>query len=819
MQIKLILIFFLSLIISLLVTWFTRRWAIRFRLGALPDARKVHEGFMPHMGGFGIFAGFLAGLLGAALFFPSLFRQILFGQFGLLSGAVLVVALGAYDDMKGMNAAQKFGGEFVISTILILSGFVIKKISLPFGYSLDLSWSAVPITYLWLIGLMNAVNLLDGLDGLAGGVCAIAALVILSNAWLTGNGALFIITLAFLAGILGFLKFNVYPASIFMGDTGSLFLGFVLAVLSVIGFQNEQGQTRLLVAMVVLAIPIGDTSVAFFRRLNKGKHPFKPDKDHLHHRLIYLGLSHRQAVHIIYLTSLLYALAAYLIITRSEFFGGLVLLMLLLISYLGLRRVGYLEAQHIKKYYGDHSIIEVKKEIAPLNMRRIWHKILLIISDMFMVNLSLFAAWWGRYQSGWISGQGQIGFKEFMITPAALLLTFFWLTLFVLNNLYYLRWDVSRFDQVRRTGRVILFGLLLLFLITVDPAHILSEGRLTILIYGLSLLIFVNSGRLLIIFIEKKFSVLEYGRHKTLIIGASNKAKKLLKDIRRNPHLLYEPVGYITRETQNKRFAELPFLGTYERIPEVIRKHNVEEVIIAINERSRDEILNIVALAESSSVIFKIPPQIYDVVSGHKTAEVIGHQLIRLFPDSMRLWQWGLKRLLDITVSALLIFLFSPLALFIVLFQMLSGVHTPFIIENMIGKNGQRFGMLNFAVKTNSQRPLPLIGRFLYFSRLYKMPELINIFLGQMSLVGPRPDSEENVRYFRQKIKFYNRRFQIRPGLTGWAQVKYRYEEALKYKRDQLKQDLFYLENMSLSFDLRILLRSFFIFLLKKETP
>jgi len=558
--------------------------------------------------------------------------------------------------------------------------------------------------------------------------------------------------------------------------------------------------------------------VAVFRRLNKGRHPFKPDKDHLHHRLIYLGLSHRQAVHIIYLASLLYALTAYLLVIHSSFLGSLSLLLALILSAFGLKRIGYLEARKVTTFYGDRSLIKVKRELAPLSWSRIMHKLVLIVTDALMVNLALLATWWVRFESGWFHVQNMITVDRFLLTPLTLLLTLSWLLLFALNNLYLQRWDVSRFDHVRQYSKVILFGILLLFLLTFDPAEMFTEGRLTLLIYALFMIFFVNSGRILVITLEKYFAILEYSPHQTLIVGASEKGRKLLKDIARNPHLLYQPVGYVTREPRKKPFYGLPYLGSYDDIPRIIREQGIEEVIIAINERSRDEVLNIVARAMHMNVAFKILPQIYDVVSGHKTAEVIGHPLIRLFPESMHLWQWMLKRVFDIVFALLLMVLLLPVNLFIILMQLVSGIHPPFVIVETMGKHGRPFGRFEFRTERNNGGE-PWIGRLLRKTRFYKFPALLNILMGRMSFVGPRPMNLEFARRLEEKIKFYRRRFQVRPGLTGWAQVKFRYEEALKNQRDQLKQDLFYLENISLSFDFRIILRSAFIFLLQRERP
>ncbi|WP_456440010.1 sugar transferase [Caldithrix abyssi] len=799
-----------------MATYFVRAVARRFKIGEMPDPRKVHKTFMPHMGGLGIYAGFLVGVFSSAWLLPEIYAQLIQQFGGILLASVVIVALGIYDDLKGLSAGKKFFGQFLSATMIILSGCVIERLSLPFAMDIELGWLAVPITYLWLIGVSNAVNLLDGLDGLAGGISAIASAVFAALAYLNGNFAFFIVSLSLIGGILGFLKFNRHPATIFMGDTGSLFLGLILAAISIRGFETTPGRIGLLVPMLALAIPIGDTSVAFFRRLNKGKHPFKPDKDHLHHRLVYLGLSHAHAVYMIYLTGAAFGITAFLLAQHYFLTGGIALALVTGLAAFGLKRLGFLEAERTKTYYGDRLIFEAQPMPGPLSVTRLIHKFLLLCVDIFTVNAALFMTWWFRFRSGWMPYKSAPSASLVFEPTVMIIFTLGWVALFYMNNLYNLRWDVSRFDHLRRVFRTILFGVIILFVLTFNPAEPFSEGRLSLLIYGGFLLLLVSAGRLAVINLEKRLKILEYAPHRTLLIGNSTKARRLLKDIRQNSHLLYDVRGYVTREAQDKNFAGLPFLGTYDQLPEIIRREGVEEVIIAINERSRDEILNLVSRIDSPSVIFKVLPQMYDAISGLRTEEVIGHPLIRLFPEAMRPWQWMVKRLMDITLSLFLMIALSPLFLMIVILQILSGIHPPFEVQNVVGKHGRIFGMLNFATVNRQTGKQPLIGRLLYNSRIYKLPALINILLGKMSFVGPRPESVEVVQHLRQKIKFYNRRFQVRPGLTGWAQVKYRYEEALKYKRDQLKQDLFYLENMSLSFDLRILMRSFLIFMGRK---
>ncbi|HEM48754.1 MAG TPA: hypothetical protein ENO27_00955, partial [Caldithrix sp.] len=568
---RLIFVLITALLISLITTFFTRKLAIKYKLGVFPDQRKVHKSFMPHLGGIGIFCGFISGLIAAIFIIPGFLDIILKEYIGILIASAFIFLLGLIDDIKGLTPGIKFTGQFIAVTIIIFCGFIIRFVDNPIGHVINLGLLSIPITYLWVIGVNNAVNLLDGLDGLAAGVCVIAGLVFLISGVQNDNSATILLTIALIGSLLGFLRFNAHPASIFMGDTGSLFLGFIIAVLGIKAFMSADQSVKLIIPIIALAIPIGDTSVAFFRRLNQGKHPFKPDKDHLHHRLIYLGLSHRQAVYIIYFISLLYAVSAYLILTQSTFFGVVVFSLTVLISLIGLKRIGYLEAQRIKTYYGDGEIIRVNQAMAPLFMQRLIHKILLSLSDIFTINIALLITWWFRFKSGLMIVERPVDLTIAMNLPVIFIVTFSWIGLFILNNLYNMRWDVSRFDQIRRVGKVILFGLMIIFIVTLDPTNVFSEGRLAIIIYGITMFITVNFGRMVVISIEKWLSILEYDKHHTLLVGDTEKARKLLKDIKSNPHLLYELVGYLSKDKREKPFYELPNLGKYGDIADIIR--------------------------------------------------------------------------------------------------------------------------------------------------------------------------------------------------------------------------------------------------------
>lgn len=795
-----------SALLAALTTKAIKKFATNNKIGVYPNERMIHTGFIPRLGGIGIVSGFFI-CLGMALFF-SPYR--LNDQYVMiLIGAVIITGLGIYDDFRGINAPRKLFIQLFITILLVYSGFNISILSVPLGPEIKLGVLAIPFTFLWIISITNAINLIDGLDGLAAGIGIIASCVFLIASAISGNMIIVFFCLALIAGLTGFLKYNYHPASIFMGDTGSLFLGFVLSAISIKTFESSPGKISIILPLLALAIPLGDTVIAFFRRLHSGNHPFKPDKDHLHHRLIYLGLSHKQAVNIIYFLAFIFSGTTLLLITDTLVIGYMVLLIALVFSFLGLKRLGYLEARKFKTMYGDEKLFKIEKELAPLSMRRFLNRFIFSVVDIISINAALGLFIWLRMYYGFINNPGGTVFD-----PAVLfLISGAWLLLFFLTDLYNMRWDISRFDQVRRVSKTIIFGVLILFIITWDNSNLISQGRLSVLIYGLFLIIFVNGGRLLLIFLEKSFNILGYAPQTTLLVGATDKARKILKDIRKNEHLLYNIIGFVTKESNKKTFSDLEYLGSYDNIPDIIRSYGVQELIFALNEKSRDELLKIVASIINMKVVLKIIPEFYDIVSGHKTEEVIGHPLIRLFPDHMKNWQWISKRLIDIFVSALLFIVTLPIGL---LFYGLLLIESPskkaFIITDIVGKERHVFGMLNYNVKKGQKG----IHRVLYRSNLYKFPVLLNIIMGKMSIVGPRPETPDEVNNIKNKIRFYNRRFQIRPGLTGWAQIKYRYDDSLKSQREQYKQDLFYLENMSLSLDLRIILRSVYILIFKR---
>jgi len=302
--------------------------------------RKIHEREVPRLGGLAIFLPVtLSVVTGFWVIAES--SQRLGGRelLALLVAGGCVFLLGVYDDIRGANAPVKLTCQIAAAGLLYISGVRISEVSTPFGWGLSLGIFALPFTLLWLVGLTNGMNLLDGMDGLAAGVGAISALTILIIATNMGDTQIAVFAAALLGSLLGFLWFNFHPAQIFLGDCGALFLGFFLAAISVLGNQKSASAIAMGVPIIALGIPIFDTSFALIRRLLRGKHPFQADRDHVHHRLLALGLSQPQVAIILYAVSALLASLAVLMTMASRAVASLIVLCLVLVVIAAAQRL------------------------------------------------------------------------------------------------------------------------------------------------------------------------------------------------------------------------------------------------------------------------------------------------------------------------------------------------------------------------------------------------------------------------------------------------------------------------------------------------
>ena len=306
-----LLTFLIALVLTILLTPMVRSFAPEIGAIDKPAERKVHTINIPRTGGLAIYFGFLAAVLfgllwgGASgtIFQP---RPIL----GVLLGGTIVMLVGLVDDIRGMRALTKLLWQVVGAGVAIYFGVEISFISNPFNGLFPLGFIAIPLTVLWLVGMTNAINLIDGLDGLAAGVTAISASTLFIVALRTHQLGAALIMLAIAGAALGFLRYNFFPASVFLGDAGSYFLGFVLAAAAIIGVFKTTLVVALVIPLLILGVPIFDTTFAIFRRISEKKSPLAADNKHIHHWLLRAGFSQREAVFAIYIACFLLSFCA-----------------------------------------------------------------------------------------------------------------------------------------------------------------------------------------------------------------------------------------------------------------------------------------------------------------------------------------------------------------------------------------------------------------------------------------------------------------------------------------------------------------------------
>lgn len=327
--------------------------SVAYKIGAIDvprDARRMHKKPTPRLGGIALFFGFLVSLL----CFCEITRELI----AVLIGAIIIVILGIIDDSRGLGAKVKFCVQIVAALVVVFGGGIrIEVFTNPNLFSdltvLELShWVSVPFTVLWIVAITNAVNLIDGLDGLATGLSLIASVSLVFVATMVGEAKIALIALIIAGACFGFLPFNFNPATIFLGDTGSTFLGYMLAVLSVQGGFKSYAVITFAVPLLILGLPIFDTGFAILRRLFTGKGIMTPDRGHIHHKLVDMGFSQKQTVFILYAISGVLGLTA-VVLAESGALRALVLLICVLIFVFGVGMLTKTKTTHFAGMLSD----------------------------------------------------------------------------------------------------------------------------------------------------------------------------------------------------------------------------------------------------------------------------------------------------------------------------------------------------------------------------------------------------------------------------------------------------------------------------------
>ncbi|MFA5104357.1 MAG: MraY family glycosyltransferase [Candidatus Margulisiibacteriota bacterium] len=343
-----LMVFMIALAVTIYLEPFAKNSAFLFNAIDKPSARKVHTGPMPRCGGIALVGGFLSAVLfglSAAFLFGRMHINYS-GVLGVITGAVFIFFVGLVDDIKGISPSKKLVLQIAAAFIPVVLGVSIQFVSIPFTGVLLLGVFSVPMTVLWIVGATNALNFIDGLDGLASGVSAIAATTLFIVAVKMHQPGAAIVLIAVAGAAIGFLKYNFHPASIFLGDSGSLFLGYILAAASIIGVLKSTIIFALLIPVFILGVPIFDTASVIMRRMREGHPIFYADRRHLHHRLLDRGFSHKQVVLSIYFACILLSIATLSLTFLSPWQAAFVLIITFAMSVLLIRSI----KKYVKKF-------------------------------------------------------------------------------------------------------------------------------------------------------------------------------------------------------------------------------------------------------------------------------------------------------------------------------------------------------------------------------------------------------------------------------------------------------------------------------------
>jgi len=407
-----------------------------------------------------------------------------------------------------------------------------------------------------------------------------------------------------------------------------------------------------------------------------------------------------------------------------------------------------------------------------------------------------------------------------------IVVTLFWMLLFFVVGLYRPWYAASRFDEIALLFKTLVLGsVILFFAIFIDDEGTPpgTNSRLLIAVYWGIMFICVVSGRMLLRSVQRRLLIAGIGAHNTIIVGSPVRSRELHDEVRKYPGLGYRVVGGVRLEKVDRkkpapRDSGLQSLGVVDDLSTIIQRHDIREVLIALDSKDHNRLLDIISKCSAHPVGMKIVPDLYDIISGQaRTNQIYGFPLIEISPLHITPWEESAKRLLDVGVSALVLIAGLPLWLLIAVAIKIETPGPVLYKQERVGKDGERFNIIKFrSMVVDAERAGPQwagrrdpritrVGWVLRKLHLDEFPQLWNVLTGHMSLVGPRPERPVFVEKLSKEIPLYPRRLKVRPGITGWAQVKHVYDESIEDVRKKVQYDLFYIENMSLRMDLKIL--------------
>jgi len=733
MSIYYIVSFIIPFLTVLLFMPLVRRTALRVGFIDAPSARKIHVSPVPLGGGLPIFAGFLLTIviLSSILIFPGA-REAK----GILAGSILIFLIGIYDDAFEMGALPKMLGQ-IMAAIIFLSFTQGAPIIVSFPV-----YMAVGI--FWIVGIQNAMNFLDNMDGLCAGVALSIAI---------GLGILFVfkdmsiyafMSLALAGGALGFLRYNLPPASIFLGDTGSLLFGFVLSCLTIVHINSSRDMTAALAPFIIMAYPIFDTTFVTISRLNEGRKVYIGGKDHSSHRINYMGLTRKATVFIILAINMLMVAFGILLyfMSGSPYQMLSIVMLAFVLAFIG---------THLYK-----------------NVLFFWQRVWFLLADFLSLNIAMLSYILVRYWLGAPEMTSAFAFSDLAW------INIFWIILYSAGGLYDLGPESRLRDHIRPLARLIISGAAVFAIANFQPGTGFQISLISLLLFSAILFCISGISRAILLMAIGKISLLRKKRMDAVIVRPSSEC--CISNL--NPFRThYNILGYIGAPGP----ADLEYLGDIDALSSVLHDKNAARIILDLSEKDFGDLSGIFGSAFYMDTSFLITNPAAENFRGLRKLPTRFEDIYIVAPGQRRIFHRIVRRISDFALSGMALILSSPWIAYKILSERNKHGNFSEVIA-IVGRSGKEICIKSFAQGGG---------------RGFRNPwGLLAVFKGHLSLVGPTistPDMTTELQGFWRKLY-------VKPGLFGPGYC------GLD-RREQFELDLKYVEHPSLLNELLILIR------------
>jgi len=462
-----------------------------------------------------------------------------------------------------------------------------------------------------------------------------------------------------------------------------------------------------------------------------------------------------------------------------------------------------------------------------LTFIRYKERYLLLILDFLAFFTAHCVTFTFRFKTG-LFDNSNVGWP--ILTPA-LVTSIYWMLLSAVLGQYRPLYGLSRLDSLWNTIKTTTLGILLIYIIlTLDNEPLISKGKVTLLVYWAQLILFAGGARIVLRTVQHHLIMRGIALSPAIIVGFNERGKDLLNQIRRHKNMGFNVMGFVDENSTAADYQGVPVLGKVDDLAVLIEKYGILEVILALRKDQEELMERVIGFAGQFKVKMKIMPEIQQVIYGQvRTQGAPGMPLIEVFPQLAKPWEMQLKRLMDIIISAVVLTLNIPVIIITAIAVKLDSPGPIIYSQKRVGKGGKEFTIYKFRsmvqdaekhtgakwAEKNDPR-VTKVGRFLRVSRIDEIPQFFNVLIGNMSLVGPRPERKHFVEQFVKQIPLYARRHNVKPGITGFGQLRGKYDADLDDVKTRLSLDMQYINNISLGLDIRILFQT--IFLVLRET-